>query len=135
MDCRPPGSSVHGISQVGILEWVAISQGSNPHLLHWQANSLPLSHQRCPKLLFPFSKCNCRLILLFKFRHAQAHLRSYRTDSPLLCLRGYVVSWKSSQDTFDFEVTSFCGLCKEVTQSVVKHLLLGESTNLYYILI
>ena len=25
MDCSPPGSSVHGISQPGILEWVAIS--------------------------------------------------------------------------------------------------------------
>ena len=25
MDCRPPGSSVRGISQTGILEWVAIS--------------------------------------------------------------------------------------------------------------
>ena len=25
MDCSPPGSSVHGISQSGILEWVAIS--------------------------------------------------------------------------------------------------------------
>ena len=25
MDCSPPGSSVHGIFQVGILEWVAIS--------------------------------------------------------------------------------------------------------------
>ena len=25
MDCRPPGSSVHGIFQVRILEWVAIS--------------------------------------------------------------------------------------------------------------
>ena len=24
MDCRPPGSSVHGISQARILEWVAI---------------------------------------------------------------------------------------------------------------
>ena len=23
MDCSPPGSSVHGISQAGILEWVA----------------------------------------------------------------------------------------------------------------
>ena len=26
MDCSPPGSSVHGISQVGILEWAAISR-------------------------------------------------------------------------------------------------------------
>ena len=25
MDCSPPGSSVHEISQAGILEWVAIS--------------------------------------------------------------------------------------------------------------
>ena len=25
MDCDPPGSSVHGILQAGILEWVAIA--------------------------------------------------------------------------------------------------------------
>ena len=25
MDCRPPGSSTHGISQARILEWIAIS--------------------------------------------------------------------------------------------------------------
>ena len=40
MDCSPPGSSVHGISQVRVLEWVVFSsvRGSsnlwNPHLLH-----------------------------------------------------------------------------------------------------
>ena len=27
-------------------------QGSNPHLLHWQADSLPLSHQGSPAILF-----------------------------------------------------------------------------------
>ena len=54
MDCSPPGSSVHGISQARILEWAAISssrgisltQGLNRrllHPLHWQADSLPLS--------------------------------------------------------------------------------------------
>ena len=43
-----PGSSVLGISPARILEWVVIpspgdlpTQGSNPHLLHWQADSLP----------------------------------------------------------------------------------------------
>ena len=44
MDCSPPGSSVHGIFQARILEWVAIivpqgvfpTQGSNPCLLHRQ---------------------------------------------------------------------------------------------------
>ena len=38
MDCSSPGSSVHGILQARILEWVDISffptQGLNPHLLH-----------------------------------------------------------------------------------------------------
>ena len=50
MDCSPPGSSVHVIFQARILEWVAISssrgssQPSLLHLLHWQADSLPLCH-------------------------------------------------------------------------------------------
>ena len=35
MDCNPLGSSVCGIFQARILEWVAaLLQGSNPHLLH-----------------------------------------------------------------------------------------------------
>ena len=55
MDCSPPGSSVHGISQARILECVAISftrnlpdQGSNPCLLlgrwilyHWASREAP----------------------------------------------------------------------------------------------
>ena len=42
MDCSLPGSSVHGILQARKLEWFAISfltQGWNPCLLHWQADS------------------------------------------------------------------------------------------------
>ena len=42
MDGSLPGSSVHGIPQARILEWVCcallqgvfLTQGSNPHLLH-----------------------------------------------------------------------------------------------------
>ena len=55
MDCSPPGSSVHGILQARILEWVAISSSmgsSRPrsptrllNILHWQAGNLPLSPQ------------------------------------------------------------------------------------------
>ena len=41
MHCSLPGSSVHGISQTRILEWVAISI--------WQADSLPLSHLGNPQ--------------------------------------------------------------------------------------
>ena len=51
MDHSPPGSSLHGILQARILEWVAIpysgdhpTQGLNSLTsnLHWQAASLPL---------------------------------------------------------------------------------------------
>ena len=60
----PPGSSVHGISQARILEWVIISsskesspaQGSNVYLLHWQADSLPLSHLESPLYIALYNK-------------------------------------------------------------------------------
>ena len=44
MDCSPPGSSVHGILQARILEWVAqpgieLEDVSYISLLHWQAGS------------------------------------------------------------------------------------------------
>ena len=53
--CSLPGPSVHGILQARILEWVAMpssrgifpTQGSNPCLLHWQADSL-LHHLGSP---------------------------------------------------------------------------------------
>ena len=50
MDCSPPGSSVHGILQTRILEWVAISSpgdlpnpGVEPRLPSLQADSYRLS--------------------------------------------------------------------------------------------
>ena len=59
MDCRPPGSSVPGILQARMLEGAAVSSSrdlpdpeieptSVPHLLHWQVDSLPLSHPGSP---------------------------------------------------------------------------------------
>ena len=60
--CRLPGSSVHGIFQAWILEWVAISysRGSSrardrtsvSHLLHWHADSLPRNHLGSPNIPF-----------------------------------------------------------------------------------
>ena len=53
MDCSPPGSSVHGILQARILEWVAIPpprdlpiSGTEPRSSALQADSLPLSPLR-----------------------------------------------------------------------------------------
>ena len=57
MDCILPGSSVHGIFQARILEWVAIfilqgifvTQGSKLHLLlHCRQILYLLSHQGSP---------------------------------------------------------------------------------------
>ena len=48
VDCSPQGSSVHGILQARILEWVAMlsSRGSSqPRSPTLQADSLPLGHQ------------------------------------------------------------------------------------------
>ena len=55
-DCSLPGSSVHGILQARILQWVAISfiqgifpiQGSNLGLLHCRQVVYHLSHQGSP---------------------------------------------------------------------------------------
>ena len=51
-DDSPPDSSVHGISRARILEWLPFpspvnlpTQGWNSSVLHWQVDSLPLSHQ------------------------------------------------------------------------------------------
>ena len=54
VDCSPPGSSVHGILQVRILEWVAIpfiqgifpTQGANWGFRHCRRILCHLSHQR-----------------------------------------------------------------------------------------
>ena len=56
MDYSPPGSSVHGISQTRILEWVAIpllqgiflTQRLNLHFLHFRQILYHVSHQGSP---------------------------------------------------------------------------------------
>ena len=55
VDHSPPGSSVHGILQARVLEWVPISSSGNlpdpgiePVSSAWQADSFPLNHQGSP---------------------------------------------------------------------------------------
>ena len=56
MDCSPPGSSVHGILQAGILKWVAMpfsrgifpTRGLNHSLLHCRRVLYHLSRQGSP---------------------------------------------------------------------------------------
>ena len=61
MDCSPPGSSVYGILQARILEWIAIPvcrgpsrpRDRTPHLLHCRQILYPLSHQGSPWQIKP----------------------------------------------------------------------------------
>ena len=58
VDCSPPGSSVHGILQARMLEWVAMPSSrrtswprdgtASLSLLHWQVGSLPLAPPGIP---------------------------------------------------------------------------------------
>ena len=59
MDCSLPGSSVHGISQARILEWVVIlsqgifpTQGSNLGLLHCRQIHYCVSHHGSPYFIY-----------------------------------------------------------------------------------
>ena len=70
MDYSLRGSSVHGIFQTRILEWVAISfsrgsswpQGLNPDLLHHRQMLHHLSHQGSPKGMNSVPKLNCTTV-------------------------------------------------------------------------
>ena len=59
MDCSLPGSSVHGIFQARILEWLAMppgifkTQGLNADLLNCRWILYHLSHQGSPSTSFP----------------------------------------------------------------------------------
>ena len=64
MDCSPPGTSVHGISQARILEWVVIplSSGSSQHRIEPKSPELQadLSHQGSAKILHKEQWGNCQ---------------------------------------------------------------------------
>ena len=89
MDCSLTGSSVHGVLQVGILEWVSFPISRNlpdpgielvssvfPSL---QADSLPLSNQGSPFLrdTFPITESNF-IVLMLKDNDRFSKFRSLR---------------------------------------------------------
>ena len=73
MDCSPPGSPVHGISQARILKGMAISfsrgifptQGLNPGLQHCSQILYRLSHQGSPQIRYTCFKVECCVIGAF----------------------------------------------------------------------
>ena len=90
--CSPPGSSVHGISQARTLESplaschfllqeIFLTQGSNPRLLHWQVDSLPLSHQGSPGRSAAPHVPHTSLSLSFLPFLSLSHVSSFPCDS------------------------------------------------------
>ena len=68
MDCSLPGSSVCGVSQAKLLEWVAIflllgREGNGTPLPNSEIKPalLPLSHLRNPREFHPFNKSSIEL--------------------------------------------------------------------------
>ena len=58
-----PGKNT-GVGCHFLLKGIFLTQKSNPHLLHWQADSLLLSHQRNPPLKVQFTKQDCCLFFI-----------------------------------------------------------------------
>ena len=98
MDCSWPGSSVHwdspgkntGVGCHFLLQGIFPTQGSNPHLLYWQADSLPLSHLGSPFGLFIIDKKVFLLtevgIIEFPMRHSHKGTETFwRTMYVFLC--------------------------------------------------
>ena len=91
MDCGSPGPSVcgnfpgkkTGVGWHFLLQGIFPTQGSNPHLfqiLHWQDDSLPLSHLGSPVIMYTceswtIKKSGCRRIDAFELKSWRRFLR------------------------------------------------------------
>ena len=95
MDCSLPGSSVHGILQARMLEWVAMpfSRVSSQlresnlhllHLLHWQESPLPLAPPGKPKSAMYIYMCiYFARIKTHKHTHTHTYIKSCVPPPPL----------------------------------------------------
>ena len=70
MDCNPPGSSVHGILQIRILDWVDISfsRDRTGVSCHGRQVLYCLSHQGTLKVILYSDFLSCYLVSFFCFR-------------------------------------------------------------------
>ena len=63
--CKNTGVGCHFL-----LQGIFPTQGSNPHLLHWQEDSSALSHLRSPILHFTSAKIDCSGIMCYIFSNS-----------------------------------------------------------------
>ena len=60
MDCSPPGSSIHGIFQARVLEWVAISFSNLDSILKNRDITLPTKIPLVKAMVFPVVMYGCQ---------------------------------------------------------------------------
>ena len=102
MDCSQPGSSIHGILQVRILEWVAMpsSRGSS-----WPRDQIHISCDSCtaggffypeplgkPWKVYSTLKSYCWLLRLIS-REGNAHIQSASRPLPLIKFLNFLQSF------------------------------------------
>ena len=94
MDCSPPGSSVHGISQARILQWVAFpspgdlpNPGIKPTSAALQADSLPA--EQGGSLILPYSRYSSRNVLWKAFEPVKL----------LSCVQLFAIPWTIAYQT------------------------------------
>merc|ERR1719295_826701 len=61
IDCSPPGSSIHGIFQARVLEWVAIAFSDDQPRQHIKSRDITLSTKVCldKAMVFPVVMYGC----------------------------------------------------------------------------
>ena len=138
MDCSLPGSSVHGISQARILEWVAISFSRVTNLgsiLKSRDITLPTMVHLVKAMVFPVVMCGCvtikkaecrkidafevwcwRRLLRFPWTAKRSNQSILKKISPECSLEGLMLKLK----------LQYFGHLMQRTDSLEKTLMLGE---------
>ena len=96
MDYNLPGSSIHGIFQARVLEWVAMAfsrdhsnPGIEPRSPTWQVDSLPSES--------PGKPCHCRhILLLFEPLEKPTLEVQFSSVQSLGCVRLFVTPWTAA---------------------------------------
>ena len=86
MDCSPPGSSVHGILQARILEWVSVpsSRGSS-----WSVDQTCVSYVSCigRKVLYHLASPGKTLYILYRYKKLYKYIYIYYTDTQTFIIK------------------------------------------------
>ena len=142
IDCSPPGSSVHGIFQAGILEAIAISfsrgssptQGLNPcllHLLHWQAASFTTEPQHWPLNLGHVIVLSIPHLLLNDNGNYSTVSECKQSLSTRISLNRALFLWEEKKESFLFKIKN---ILQENEALTLSHLLSQRSTELWNVL-